>query len=286
MPATVRTCFAALLLLLASASLAQTPPPDGGPPYRVGGDVTRPQKTSGSAPAYTAEAREAKIMGVVILQTVIDEQGNVTEVEVLKGLPAGLEESAVKAVKSWKFAPATLHGKPVAVYYTLTVNFSIETDFIFGPLFSRFLAENSDFRDLVAAKRFGPALDLLDGRKADSDPEARLAKIYILSALRRIDEAWAEARVYEGADPFEAFNQIAFAALNAAAGSRDEKAVAGFLDLGLEASTEALAIRDDKQAMITRSQLLRRKAELVTDPQRAALLQEAGELEKRSGISR
>ena len=37
----------------------------------------------------------------------------------------GLSEEAVKAVKTWTFKPATLKGKPVDVYYNLTVNFKL-----------------------------------------------------------------------------------------------------------------------------------------------------------------
>src|SRR5688572_18077025 len=105
--------FAALLLLLSSGVStlqAQEESPPAGPPYRVGGDVTRPEKISGLTPAYTAEARRARLSGVVIVEAVIDEQGNVTETRVLKGLPMGLAEAAVEAVRAWKFKPATLDG--------------------------------------------------------------------------------------------------------------------------------------------------------------------------------
>lgn len=52
-----------------------------------------------------------------------DELAQGKSVRVLKEQPYGLTESAVKAVKGWKFKPATLDGKPVTVYYVLTVNF-------------------------------------------------------------------------------------------------------------------------------------------------------------------
>ena len=45
--------------------------------------------------------------------TIIDEEGNVTQVRVLKGLPEGLAESAVATVQTWRFKPATLKGQPV-----------------------------------------------------------------------------------------------------------------------------------------------------------------------------
>ena len=60
------------------------------------------------------------------MQAIIDKAGMVTNVKVLKGLPMGLSEEAVKAIKSWKFKPATLNGKPVDVYYNLTVNFRLQ----------------------------------------------------------------------------------------------------------------------------------------------------------------
>lgn len=100
------------------------PEPDG--PIYVTGDVQKPEKVSAPPPQYTEIARKARIQGVVIVQAIIDEQGNVTNVQVLKGLPMGLAESATDAVKQWKFKPATLNGKPVAVYFNLTVNFQLQ----------------------------------------------------------------------------------------------------------------------------------------------------------------
>jgi periplasmic protein TonB len=98
--------------------------PDG--PIRVGGDVTRPEKISGPNPQYTEIARKARIQGVVIVEAIIDKGGNVTNVRVLKPLPMGLDQAAVDAVQNWKFKPATLNGKPVDVYYNLTVNFRLQ----------------------------------------------------------------------------------------------------------------------------------------------------------------
>jgi len=98
--------------------------PEG--PIHVGGDVQKPEKISAPQPQYTEIARKARIQGVVIVQAIIDKQGNVTNVKVLKGLPMGLSEEAVSAIKSWTFKPATLNGKPVDVYYNLTVNFRLQ----------------------------------------------------------------------------------------------------------------------------------------------------------------
>ena len=98
--------------------------PEG--PIHVGGDVRPPEKVSQVQPQYTEIARKARIQGVVIVQAIIDKSGTVTNVKVLKGLPMGLEEEAIKAIKQWKFKPATLNGKPLDVYFNLTVNFRLQ----------------------------------------------------------------------------------------------------------------------------------------------------------------
>jgi protein TonB len=97
-------------------------------PVRVGGNVKAPTiiESTRVDPVYSEVARRAKIQGIVIIEAVIDRQGNVTEARVLKPLPMGLDDAALRAVKQWKFRPGTLNGQPVPVYYNLTVNFRIE----------------------------------------------------------------------------------------------------------------------------------------------------------------
>lgn len=108
-------------------SIPKAPPVEepAGPIY-VGGDVKAPVKIFHPAPQYTEIARKARVQGYVTLQTIIDKEGNVTNVKVLKPLSMGLTEEAVKAVLRWKFKPATLNAKPVEVYYVLTVNFRLQ----------------------------------------------------------------------------------------------------------------------------------------------------------------
>ncbi|MGD2113471.1 MAG: TonB family protein [Acidobacteriota bacterium] len=108
--------------------IPEGPPPSPEPegPIQVGGDVVPPEKTFNPQPQYTEIARKARLQGVVIVQAIIDKQGTVTNVKVLKGLGMGLDQAAVEAIKKWKFEPATLNGKPVAVYYNLTVNFRLQ----------------------------------------------------------------------------------------------------------------------------------------------------------------
>jgi TonB family protein len=92
-------------------------------PLRVGGAVTRPEIINQIRPIYTPLARRARVTGKVIVEAMIDIDGNVSRVRVLRGLPMGLNSAAVDAVQKWKFKPATLEGKAVKVNYVLTVNF-------------------------------------------------------------------------------------------------------------------------------------------------------------------
>jgi len=100
------------------------PEPDG--PIHPTGEVVKPVKVHAPQPKYTEVARVAKIQGTVILSSVVDRQGRVTRVKVLKGLPMGLSEAAVEAVQKWRFKPATLAGRPIEVYYNLTVTFTLQ----------------------------------------------------------------------------------------------------------------------------------------------------------------
>jgi protein TonB len=98
----------------------------GAGPLRVGGDVKPPQVIFRVEPPYTEPARRSRVQGVVILEAIIDREGNVTDVRVLKPLPDGLDEAARQAVLQWKFKPGTKNGEPVPVIFSLTVNFRLQ----------------------------------------------------------------------------------------------------------------------------------------------------------------
>ncbi len=99
------------------------PPPSG--PLRVGGNVKAPVVVDRAEPNYTETARKARIAGIVVVEAIIDKNGNVDNVKVIKGLPAGLSEEAEKAVRRWKFRPGTLNGEPVDTIFNLTVTFKL-----------------------------------------------------------------------------------------------------------------------------------------------------------------
>lgn len=64
---------------------------------------------------YTDAAREAGVEGTVVLDLVVDEQGHVTQISVVKGLGHGLNEAAIAAIRQCAFDPGEKGGKPVAV---------------------------------------------------------------------------------------------------------------------------------------------------------------------------
>lgn len=76
-------------------------------------------------PSYTDPARLAKLNGTAMLEVVVSAEGQVMQMRIVKGLPYGLNESAMEAVRNWKFRPATLNGEPVTVKVTIEVMFQL-----------------------------------------------------------------------------------------------------------------------------------------------------------------
>jgi protein TonB len=78
-------------------------------------------------PAYPEAARRAGIEGTVELEVSIDAAGRVAEVEVLRGLPMGLSDAAVDAVRKWTWKPAKSPQGPVASRRTVRIRFTLGT---------------------------------------------------------------------------------------------------------------------------------------------------------------
>jgi protein TonB len=95
-------------------------------PIHVSGNVVAPVKLHAPAPEYPEPARRVRLQGVAIVQAILDTDGRVTSVRVLRSPGMGMGEAAAEAIRGWLFEPARLNGRAVAVYYTLTVNFSLE----------------------------------------------------------------------------------------------------------------------------------------------------------------
>ena len=75
-------------------------------------------------PVYPEVARKARAEGKVILEIVVDRTGDVEAVKVLRSNPL-FDQAAIEAVKMWKYQPAFQGGRPVRVYLTVVVEFSL-----------------------------------------------------------------------------------------------------------------------------------------------------------------
>jgi protein TonB len=78
-------------------------------------------------PDYPDIARKAKVTGSVLLLIVIDKDGRVGTIEVIQAPDArfGFELAAIEAVKRWRYRPARLGGRPVAVQATVRIEFTL-----------------------------------------------------------------------------------------------------------------------------------------------------------------
>lgn len=108
------------------------PPPQPPPPAgkRIIYDMSapglqEPQITSKPSAPYTAEARQAMVEGIVLMQAVFESNGTISDVRVLRGIGHGMDEAAAKALREWKFIPAQLNGQPVRVRVNVEMSFRL-----------------------------------------------------------------------------------------------------------------------------------------------------------------
>lgn len=76
---------------------------------------------------YPQLALQAGIEGRVIVQFVIDREGNVLNPKVIRGIGGGCDEEALRAIKLAKFKPGMQRGRPVSVMYTIPVTFRLKS---------------------------------------------------------------------------------------------------------------------------------------------------------------
>ena len=93
-------------------------------PVRVGGDIKEPKKIRDVRPVYPEIAQAARVQGIVILQIIIDQRGDVRDAQVLRSVPL-LDQAAIEAVRQWRFTSTSLNNAPVEVVMTVTVNFTL-----------------------------------------------------------------------------------------------------------------------------------------------------------------
>ncbi len=92
-------------------------------PIRVGQGVKAPRLILGPQPVYPVLARQAKISGAVVIDAVIDTQGNIVEMRTVSGHPI-LALAAMEALRHWKYEPTILGGEAFPVELLVTITFA------------------------------------------------------------------------------------------------------------------------------------------------------------------
>lgn len=90
-------------------------------PELIGGLAELQQKIK-----YPEMARRAGIEGRVYVQFIVNEQGNVENAQVIRGIGGGADEEALRVVKQAKFKPGMQRGRPVRVQYSLPIFFRLQ----------------------------------------------------------------------------------------------------------------------------------------------------------------
>ena len=85
---------------------------------------SRPVILNQPIPRYTEEARRRGVSGQVTMRVLVGADGEVKQVKVISGLPYGLSEQAVEAVRKMRFKPAMKDGRPVAYWLPVSIEFN------------------------------------------------------------------------------------------------------------------------------------------------------------------
>lgn len=91
---------------------------------RVSAGVQASKLISQPKPVYPPIAKQARVQGTVVLAATISKSGTIDNLRVVSGHPM-LTQSALQAVRQWRYQPTYLNGEPVEVETTINVNFSL-----------------------------------------------------------------------------------------------------------------------------------------------------------------
>lgn len=92
-------------------------------PVRVGGDVKPPHLLFGPDPEYPILAKQSRLSGVVVIDAIIDEHGDVKGMHVISGHPL-LIPAALSAVRRRRYEPTVLDGEPTPIDLRVEISFS------------------------------------------------------------------------------------------------------------------------------------------------------------------
>jgi protein TonB len=132
-PARLSSFLGVVLALSVSAS-SQTPSrhttdpwPPPGVHFQNEPGLIPPRVVRQVLPQYTAEAMRARIEGTVVLEAVVDTDGRVSAIHIVRSIDElnGLDEQAVRALEKWQFTPGLKDGEAVPVLITSQSKFTM-----------------------------------------------------------------------------------------------------------------------------------------------------------------
>ena len=204
---------------------------------------TAPKLLDKREPEFSQAARDAGVSGTVILSFIVDPDGIPRQVTIVRPIGFGLDDKAVEALKHWRFAPATLNGKPVNAAASADLNFRLvgqDPNSNLERLRGRYRSAMkrlcsspdkanggvSDLKDL-ADEQFPPALysygRLLEEGKCVSQDLTRALDLYRLAAIANDGNAIARLALPVANGKLEGDREEAIRQLQKAAdlGARD-----------------------------------------------------------------
>ncbi len=159
---------------------------------RVGDGVSSPKLIHQVEPSYSIEAQSAGIQGAVVMGVVINEKGELEDIEFLSPLGFGLDEEALKAIKQWRFSPGLKDDKPVPVYCTIEINFRFKGRFTDTAMEKQRTAFNIALKTLGKdnPKNKADAIEAIQKLANDNYPRAQalLGTYYLTGQELPIDE--------------------------------------------------------------------------------------------------
>ena len=131
----MKKALTAFVLLAAGMAWAPVLPRDAGPSsktqdarvakrIKVGGSVAQTNILERVQPEYPSLARQTRIQGTIKLHAIVGTDGTIKQLDVISGHPL-LVQSALDAVRKWRYKPTLVNGEPVEVDTTIDVVFSL-----------------------------------------------------------------------------------------------------------------------------------------------------------------
>jgi protein TonB len=107
---------------VADRPIGPVDPPKG---VRIGGGVAESNLVTKITPTYPVAAKKAGIQGVVELAVTISKEGVPVDLRVISSPSDDLSESALEAVRQWRYSSTLLNGNPVEVMTTVIVHYTL-----------------------------------------------------------------------------------------------------------------------------------------------------------------